>query len=376
MIRRSAFDTLLSAITENKLVLVSGCRQVGKTTLIRSAMDQLGLRALFIDAANQQQSEILDENQRESLVVSLSGYSHLVIQHCEHARTLQAIIEHVLDESLPCQLVLSCSFQPLIDDLLKDVIAFHNLEIVLNPLSFHEMSKHFSLPEMEKNLEKLLVYGQFPIVVAHPDQAEARLAELTEQLIASQFGVSHRVNKSEKLLHLLRVLAFNIGEPISYHEIGQQTDLDNETVERYIDLLERSRIIIRLRSFSTGARYEMRKSHVFYFWDNGVRNAMIQQFQPLYMRNDQLVLWRNWLIAERIKWNVANARNVEVYFWRTHTRQMIDYLEINEKGMVAYKTLWDKKRNVKMPPLFRQYYPGASAHTINRSTYWSFLTKK
>lgn len=95
------------------------------------------------------------------------------------------------------------------------------------------------------------------------------------------------------------------------------------------------------------------------------------------MRNDQAVLWRNWLIAERFKWNAAQARDVEAYFWRTHTRQMIDYMEINEKGaVVAYKTLWDKKRSVKMPPLFQQYYPDASTHTINRSTYWSFLTKK
>jgi len=175
---------------------------------------------------------------------------------------------------------------------------------------------------------------------------------------------------------MLQIIAFNIGEPISYNATGEKSGLDNETVERYVNLLERSFILIRLPSFFNEHRYELKKSHVIYFVDNGIRNVLISNFNPLFLRNDIDQLWRNWLISERIKWNKLNGKVAEYKFWRTHTRQTIDFLEIADGGISAYKSSWEKKKKIKFPALFKEAYPEIGTHSLNRSTYWGFLTKK
>jgi hypothetical protein len=199
---------------------------------------------------------------------------------------------------------------------------------------------------------------------------------MVQEVIFTNLGVTDRINKGDKLMRMLQIIAFNIGEPVSYNEIGEKCGLDNETVERYVDLLERSFLLIRIPSYYNGHRYELKKSHVIYFLDNGIRNVLISNFNPVFLRNDIDQLWRNWLISERIKWNRLNNRTAEYKFWRTHTRQTMDFIELSEGKASAYKTSWEKKKKMKFPALFTTAYPDVATLTLNRSTYWGFLTKK
>jgi len=221
-----------------------------------------------------------------------------------------------------------------------------------------------------------LVFGNYPAVTEDLANAETTLKEMIQTVIFTNLGVTDRINKGAKLMRMLQTIAFFVGEAISYNEIAEKCDLDNETVERYVDLLVRSFLLIRIPTLYSGHRYELKKSHVIYFADNGIRNAVINNFNPIEMRNDLDGLWRNWLISERIKWNQLNGKNVRYQFWKTHTKQTIDFIETSDEKIHAYKTIWGKKKTIKFPASFQEAYPTIATHTLNRSTYWGFLTKK
>ena len=246
----------------------------------------------------------------------------------------------------------------------------------LLPITFYELSQKSTLPEEEKMVEQRLIYGNYPEVTEDLEHAEVTLREMVQEVIFTNLGVTDRINKGDKLLRMLQFIAFNIGEPVSYHEIGEKCGLDNETVERYIELLERSFILIRLQTLYNGNRYELKKTHVIYFVDNGIRNVLIRNFNPVFLRNDVDQLWKNWLISERIKWNKLNGKAVDYRFWRTHTRQMMDFIELTPERKSAYKTAWEKKKKLKFPASFVEAYPTISTHVLNRTTYWGFLTKR
>jgi predicted AAA+ superfamily ATPase len=376
MITRIQFTRLKESIAQNRIVLVNGPRRVGKATLVQQALEELNLTAVQFDALNKKTKKQFEEISVKALNDLFAGHRYVVIHEAQYLEKLQDMIEILLSGEINATLVLCCSYEPLIDDILREVLQLQGLEITLLPSTFYELAQKNSLPEEEKLLEQRLIYGNYPEITEDLDHAELTLREMVQEVIFTNLGVNDRINKGDKLLRMLQIIAFNIGEPISYNEIGEKCDLDNETVERYVDLLERSFLLIRIPCFYNGHRYELKKSHVIYFVDNGIRNVLISNFNPLFLRNDIDQLWRNWLIAERIKWNRLNGKEVEYRFWRTHTRQTMDFLEITSEKIAGYKTSWEKKKKIKFPASFIEAYPTVSTHTLNRSTYWGFLTKK
>jgi len=262
------------------------------------------------------------------------------------------------------------------DAILREVLQVQGLEMTIQPPTFYELAQHNSLPVEEQLIEQRLVYGNYPAVTEDLANAETTLKEMIQSVIFTNLGVTDRINKGAKLMRMLQTIAFSVGEAISYNEIAEKCDLDNETVERYVDLLVRSYLLIRIPTLYSGHRYELKKSHVIYFADNGIRNAVINNFNPIEMRNDLDGLWRNWLISERIKWNQLNKKEVAYKFWKTHTRQQIDFIEVGNESAHAYKSIWGKKKTIKFPASFKEAYPTIATHTLNRSTYWGFLTKK
>jgi predicted AAA+ superfamily ATPase len=331
---------------------------------------------LYLDASEKKHRYLLDTSSLDEIKALTASFTYLVIERVELLTELQRLVDWALDGVVTCNLILLSAFTPNMDELIREVIEVNGLNVRVYAPSFHELARHFSISEMEAQREQRLIYGHYPEVIAYPEKAQEYLIHLVDDLIEHYFGSGHRVNKTTQLQHLLRIISFGIGEPLSYHEMGQQLQLDNETVERYVQLLVEAQVLIRLPSFYTGKRYELKKSNVFYFWDNGIRNGVIQNFNAMTLRNDQELLWKNWLISERMKWNAVNKKDCATYFWRSHTRQIIDYIEVQGEGMAAYKIAWDKKRKVKFSPLFMDYYPDAAKHAVNHSTYWSFLTKK
>lgn len=376
MISRLLFPQFKSNLASNKVLLLSGPRHVGKQTMVLKAIEELQVNCIEFNAADKKIVKLFEVPSAQVLNELFNATPFVIIYEAQYVLKLQDIIELVLSGEINSTLVLCCSYQPVMDEVLREVLQLQGLELNLLPPSFYELAQHFSLPEEEKNLEKRLIFGNYPEVVMNLSEAENTLVSLLQEVIFTNLGVTDRINKSDKLFKALQTIAFNIGEPLSYNEIGEKCGIDNETVERYVDLLERSDILLRIPTYFNEHRYELKKSHVFYFVDNGIRNALIRNFNPIDLRNDVDQLWRNWLISERIKWNKLNGKSVDYKFWRTHTKQTMDFIEFAEDKIQAYKTSWEKKKKMKFPVMFLELYPTISTHTLNRSTYWSFLTKK
>jgi predicted AAA+ superfamily ATPase len=376
MITRIQFTQLKENIASNKLVLLTGPRQVGKRTAVQQALSDLSQVAVEFDASNKKVKKLFEIVNVKNLTINFNGSKFVVIHEAQYLENLQDMIELVLSGEINSTLILCCSYEPMIDEVLREVLQMQGLELTLLPTTFYELAQKNSLPEEEKLLEQRLIYGNYPAVTEDLENAELSLREMVQEVIFTNLGVSDRINKGDKLVRMLQIISFNIGEPISYNEIAEKCGLDNETVERYVDLLVRSFILLRIPTYYNGHRYELKKTHVIYFVDNGIRNVLISNFNPMFLRNDIDQLWRNWLISERIKWNRLNGKTAEYKFWRTHTRQSMDFIEIDGQKMAAYNSSWEKKKKVKFPAAFTEAYPTISTHTLNRSTYWGFLTKK
>ncbi len=376
MISRIQYAQLKENIATNKLVLLTGPRRVGKRTAVQRALSDLSVSAVEFDASNKKVKKLFEIVNVKNLTINFNGSKFVVIHEAQYLENLQDMIELVLSGEINSTLILCCSYEPMIDEVLREVLQIQGLELTLLPTTFYELAQKNSLPEEEKLLEQRLIYGNYPAVTEDIENAELTLREMVQEVIFTNLGVSDRINKGDKLVRMLQIISFNIGEPISYNEIAEKCGLDNETVERYVDLLVRSFILLRIPTYYNGHRYELKKTHVIYFVDNGLRNVLISNFNPMFLRNDIDQLWRNWLISERIKWNRLNGKTAEYKFWRTHTRQSMDFIEIDGQKIAAYKSSWEKKKKVKFPAAFTEAYPTISTHTLNRSTYWGFLTKK
>lgn len=374
--KRLQQQQIIRQLQESKVLLISGPRLSGKEELISEVLSELNVSQLQINAGNKKERKVIEESAEQELIHSLSSYSLVIIHEAQYLSNLQQIIELVLSESIESSILLNCSFEPLMDELLKEVLDTQGLHIRIYPPAFYELASHFGLPEEEKLLEQRLIFGNYPSVVLSPEAAQEILTHLLDTVLITDLGVTDRINKKQQLIRVLQTLAFLIGEPVSYNEVAERCGLDNETVERYVLLLEKAYVLIRIPSYSTDKRYELKKSQLIYFVDTGLRNMLINNFNSPAVRMDLDALWKNWLVSERIKWNAINGKQTNYWFWRTHTKQTIDLIEENEGDQMAYKTTWDKKKKLKFPTMFQEYYPGVPTHTLNRSTYWSFLSKK
>ncbi len=376
MIPRLQYKAIKQKIGTNKLLLLSGPREVGKQTIVKEILDSVGFEFLELNAKQRATKKLFESVDEKSLKSVFGSNRFVVIHEAQYIDKLQEIIEEILSGEWNLTLILTCSYEPMIDELLREVLQMQGLEVLLMPPSFYELAQFNGLPVEESLLEQRLIYGNYPSVVSDLSKAETKLKELVDQVIFTNLGFTDRINKGKKLMHMLQILAFEIGDAVSYNDIGDRCGLDNETVERYIDLLVKSFVLIKLPSYYNNHRYELKKSHTIYFVDNGIRNVLINNFNPMTLRNDWDQIWRNWLISERIKWNQLNNKEVEYYFWKTHTKQIMDYLEIENGSVSAYKTSWEKRKKMKFPASFSEAYPFSKTHALNRSTYWGFLTKK
>lgn len=374
MIPRILTQTLIDKLNDNKLVVLRGPRKSGRLTLLKTITDLSATGVLVLDGEMKKVRKGFDN--LESFRELSQGKSLIVIREAQLFASLQAIIDECLENKSIFNVILLCSFEPSLQEDLWEALRFQGLELTLYPLTYTETAQSLGLAQEEKHIEQRLIYGYYPEIVMHPDEVEQRLYDILESSVFTQLGATERINKKEKLIKLLRLLAFHIGKVISYNELGKQCDLDNETVERYVSLFEKADLLFQLTSFNNGHRYELKKSHVVYFVDNGIRNALIRAFQPFEYRNDIPELWRNWVISERRKANKYANRTPETFFWLTHTKQEVDYIEIAGETAIGYKMQWDKKRAIKIPSSFQEAYPTIKVTGVNRSTFWTFIQKK
>jgi predicted AAA+ superfamily ATPase len=375
-IARDAAPLLRKAISPGKVAVVYGPRRTGKTTLVTRLAGSFGAGALLVSAEDIAVRDYLASESVEKLRAFVGAKTLLVIDEAQHIPNIGLNLKLLADHMPGLSVVATGSSSFDLARQTGQPLAGRQRTITLLPISQRELSATENAHETAARLEQRLVHGSYPeVITAAGDAARAAyLRELAGAHLLRDILEMEGVRRSEKLLRLLQLLAFQIGHDVSIDSLGQELGISKNTAARYLDLLEKAFIIYSHGGFSRNLRKEISKSRRYYFFDNGVRNAVISNFSPIALRDDKGALWENHVCSERIKRNLALDIFPQSYFWRTHDQQEIDLIEDLDGRLGAYE-IKSGQAKAPQPKAWAAAYPGAVFKTINRDNYIEFVTK-
>jgi len=365
---------LRKLVAPGKVVVIYGPRQVGKTTLVKKYVGDVKDRLLFVDGDDIVVREYLQSQSIQKLRDFVGDHSLLVVDEAQHVDKIGLNLKLITDH-LPEVKVIATGSSSF--DLAKDVgepLTGRKFVLTLFPLAQMEISSIEDRHETEANRESRLIYGSYPEVVTRQDNRARQeyLREIVGSYLFKDILALEGIRYANKLVRLLQLLAFQIGKEVSLNELGTQLAMSKNTVERYLDLLEKVFVIYRLSGFSRNLRKEVTKSHRFYFFDNGIRNALVENFNPLALRNDVGELWENYVMAERFKKREYLRQASNSYFWRTYDKQEIDLVEEREGRLFGYEMKWNITPK-KSPKAWQASYPEAGFQVVHRENYLEFI---
>jgi len=368
-------ENLRKLITPGKVVVIYGARRVGKTTLLQKFLENEDTtKVLFVNGDDIMVRHYLESQSINKLQDFVGEHVLLVVDEAQHIERIGLNLKIIVDHMPHVKVIAtgSSSF-----DLAKDVgepLTGRKFVLPLFPLAQMEISGQEKRHETEANLEVRLIYGSYPEVVTTRDNArrEEYLREIISSYLFKDILSLEGVRYANKLVRILQLLAFQIGREVSLAELGRQLGMSKNTVERYLDLLEKVFVVYRRTGFSRNLRKEITKNHRFYFFDTGIRNALIGNFNPLAIRNDVGELWENYVITERYKRHEYTRHTVNSYFWRTYDKKEIDLVEEQKGHLSGYEVKW-KNIPAKIPREWKASYPGADFSVIHRENYLEFI---
>jgi hypothetical protein len=375
-IQRFLLAQIKDALLPGKVLILYGPRQVGKTTLANDLLASIQMRSRFVNADELVYREALSSQSRQRLGEVLGDAELLVIDEAQRVPNIGLNLKILID-SYPTAIIIatgSASF-----DLAKKVsepLTGRTLTFNLHPVSYPEIRQTLGAIEARDQLERWLVWGGYPLIVTtrNPNLRERLLGELVGAYLYRDILELEGVRRSRKIVDLLRLLAFQIGQEVSIAELAANLALNRQTVDRYLDLLEKVFVIFKVGGFSRNLRKEVVKNSRYYFYDNGVRNSLIQNFNQLALRDDLGQLWENYLMVERQKANQAAGRSVNTYFWRTYDQKEIDCIEEHGGKLFGYEFKWQAggiRRATRNE--FLEAYPGSDLTTVNQGNFEEFL---
>lgn len=375
MIKRYLEDVIPRYLFKGKAILIFGARQTGKTTLVNKIVEQTGKKALFLYGDDRATRNILTADSKERLAGITAGYDILVIDEAQMIQDVGTVIKIFTDRIPEVQVIATGSSSFELMNRTSESLTGRKFEFFLYPLSFAELTAHTHLLAERGELERRLVLGSYPEVVAKPDMSVKTIRDLTGSYLFKDVFEIDGLRYPTLIDSLVRALAFQVGSEVSTSELGQLTGTDNKTVEKYLKILERAFIIFKLPALSRNERNEIKKGKKYYFYDNGVRNALIGNLNDFGTRTDVGALWENYLISERRKLLSYEESMARTFFWRTFQQQEIDYLEEYFDGIHAFEFKWNEKAGYKFPFTFLKNYTVLSEKVVHRMNYDEFLLK-
>lgn len=373
MIQRTLQSNLASLLGNHKALIVMGARQVGKSTLLHSLFENND-NVLWLNGDDIDVQALFAQMTSTRLAAILEGKSIVVIDEAQRIPNIGLRLKLITDQLPSVQVIATGSSSFELANKVDESLTGRKRVLRMFPLTFTEMVAHTSLLEEERMLPHRLLYGYYPEVVTHIGEERTILKELTESYLYRDILALDSITKSDKLVMLLKALALQIGSQVSYNELSNLVGIDAKTIEKYIDVLEKSYVIFRLGSFSRNLRNELKFSRKIYFWDTGVRNAVIGNFAQIETRSDVGALWENWAIAERLKRNAYTNSFAQSYFWRTKQQKEIDYVEEADGELKAFEFKWNSKQSsTKCPLTFASAYPNAPFVVITPENIYDFL---
>ena len=359
---RTLYKNILKQWDDGKVIIVIGPRQVGKTTLISSIIDEKLLnkneKYAFFNG-DDAEDRILLENAGETKLRSIIGSANTVfVDEAQRIKDIGIILKIIHDQIKGVRVLVSGSSALDIANEINEPLTGRKWEYNLFPFSWNELKKHFGNIQNRKNIPFYMVYGCYPEVINHMNNAEAILKELSGSYLYKDLLQYQRIRKPEVLDRLLLALALQLGSEVNFNELSRTVGVDKATVEQYIILLEKAFVIFRIQPLSRNVRNEINTSRKIYFYDNGIRNAIIGNFKSIEFREDKGALWENYMISERIKMMSYTGWYGRKYFWRTYQQQEIDWIEEIDGQFSIYEFKWNaKKSKIKFPITFTSNYP-------------------
>lgn len=374
MIKRILFDTIEKQLFKGKAIILLGCRQIGKTTLLQQLLSGRE-DVMWLSGDDPDTGALVDNMNTVRFREFIGNKRILVIDEAQRIPNIGLRMKLVTDYIKDVQLIASGSSALELANRLNESLTGRKWEYRMYPLSYAEMVAHHGWLDEQRLLKHRLIYGYYPEVVNNPGEEKVVLRELTDSYLYKDIFSFGLVKKNDKLVKLLQAIAYQIGSQVSYSELASLVEIDSKTVETYIDLLEKSYIIFRLYSFSRNMRNELKHSRKIYFYDNGVRNALVNAFNPVESRMDVGALWENFIVSERMKYNSYNRHYCNCYFWRTREQQEVDYIEDYDGQLHAYEFKFNPRKEARVPRGFAAAYPDATFKEITPANVEEFLLK-
>ena len=373
MIERTQESAIKSLIGSNKAIILMGARQVGKSTLLHSLLDG-DESVLWLNGDDDDVRDMFRIISSTRLKAIVGNRKTVVIDEAQRIEDIGLRLKLITDQLPGVQVIATGSSSFELSSKVNEPLTGRKRELKLFPLSFRELVSHTSFLEEHRMIPHRLIYGYYPEVVCSPSNEKVVLKELTDSYLYRDLLSFDTLRKPDVIVRLLKALSLQIGSQVSYNELASLLGLTSKTVEKYLDILEKSYIIFRLGSFSRNMRNELKLSRKIYFWDLGIRNAVIGNMAQLENRNDTGALWENFLIAERMKNNSYSNSFAQSYFWRTKDQSEIDYLEEEDGGLSAYEFKWNPaKSKTKCPASFAAAYPSSTYKVITPDNIEEFI---
>lgn len=375
MIRRELLDSMRNACFKGKVLLLMGGRQVGKTTLLHELTKELQVPFLWLNADEGDIRSAFNRADTSTALLQLIGRNNklVIIDEAQQIEDIGLKLKLLYDTHPETQIIATGSSAFELQNQTAEALTGRKRTFHLYPFSFREIVNHTSLIETKRLTNARLIYGSYPEVLNNPGEEKTALLEIAQSYLYKDLLQVESIRKPAHIVKLLTALALQVGSEVNYHELAQTVgNINTATVEKYLDLFEKAYIIFKLPAFSRNLRNEIKKGKKYYFYDNGIRNVLINDFKQPDLRLDKGALWENYLLSERIKLNSYSGNHVNMYFWRTHDQAEIDYIEEQEGILHAYEIKW-KNKKVNFPNSFLEAYPNHSTKVIHRENFDEFI---
>lgn len=375
MIQRTIATTIEQHLFKGRVVTLLGARRVGKTTVAQELLQRhSALRTRYLNCDLQPVQQALSIPDAEPLKAYLGDQQLVVLDEAQNIPEIGRILKILVDTYPEMQIIATGSSSFTLANQTGEPLTGRVYPFELFALSLSEIAGGDGYSAIQPKLERLLRFGAYPSLLnVSEDEARTQLEELVSNYLYKDVLLYLGVKKSSVLSNLLRLLALQIGGEVVYPELGTQLGIDRRTVANYIDILEQCYIVFRMGALSRNLRKEVSKNQKIYFYDLGVRNALLQAFSPLPLRSDVGALWENFCIVERLKYTKNNRMRVNRYFWRTYDQKEIDYIEERDGVFTGFECKWNPDKKARIPGIFLETYPGSTIEKIDPSNYWRHL---
>lgn len=368
---------IIESLIPNKVIVLIGPRRVGKTILIEQIIEKIETPYLLLSGEDFTVVELLSRRTVQNYLNLLQGKRLLIIDEAQKIPAIGNILKLMIDQIKGLKIIVTGSSAFDINNFTGEPLTGRKISYNLFALSEQELDQSETIFEKKDNFHKRLVYGNYPelLQLNTNEKKEEYLREMVNSYLLKDILAFENIRNADKIFDLLRMIAFQIGSEVSLQELGKQLEMSKNTVEKYLDLLSKVYVIHKVKGFSKNLRKEVTKNSRWYFYDNGLRNTIIANLNPINFRDDLGKLWENYIVSERIKYQRYNKMLVNNYFWRTYDQQEIDWVEERGGKLYGYEFKWNPKRDPKVPSAWRKNYEDAAFEVINPNNYLEWIKK-